>query len=60
MLGRRAGAIMGTILVFFHLSISRVMSLTFEENMILLTVFFVNVPWWIYRGGKAAVTKARS
>ncbi|MEM9480389.1 MAG: hypothetical protein AAGA58_12120 [Verrucomicrobiota bacterium] len=46
--GRKWGLIFGLALILFHLTISRVMSLTFEENILIIAIFFVNVPGWIH------------
>jgi hypothetical protein len=47
MLGRRWALAFGLALVFMHLTISRIMRLTFEDHIALLLIFFVNVPFWI-------------
>ena len=50
MAGRRWGVAYGLVLIGFHLSISRVMNLTFEYNMLLIAVMFVNLPWLVWNG----------
>ncbi len=45
LLGRAWGTVIGLVLISFHLTISRVMSLNFEHLMLMLLIFFVNVPY---------------
>ncbi len=52
MLGRWWGVGYGFLIVLFHLTVSRVMHLTFEYNILLVIVFFINVPWLLERIGK--------
>lgn len=47
--GRKSAAAYGLLLILFHLSISRVMSLNFDLNIYLLAIFFINVPFWLRR-----------
>ena len=49
LIGRRWGAIVGLFIVLFHLTISRVMSLDFSYNMLVVMIFLVNVPYWVSR-----------
>lgn len=39
----------GAGLILFHLTISRVMQLTFDLNMAAILIFLVNLPYWIGR-----------
>jgi hypothetical protein len=52
MLGRGWGIVMGTTLVLFHLTISRIMQLHFATNMEMLAIFFINVPWLVFAAVK--------
>ena len=47
LIGRKSRFFYGGLLVVFHLVIGRVMNLNFETNILLLVVFFVNVPWLV-------------
>ena len=44
--GRKSALAYGLMLVVFHLTISRVMSLTFDLNIYVLLIFLVNLPYW--------------
>jgi hypothetical protein len=46
MLGRVWALAFGASLIVMHLTISKIMRLSFEEHMLLLLIFFVNVPFW--------------
>ncbi len=46
MLGRVWMLAFGLGLITMHLTISKIMRLSFEEHMLLLLIFFVNVPFW--------------
>ncbi len=48
MLGRVWALAFGAGLIVMHLTISKIMRLSFEEHMLLLLIFFVNVPFWAY------------
>ena len=52
LLSRGWAALVGLLLIMFHLSVSQLMKLNFEENMRVLLIFFVNPPYWIVRFAK--------
>jgi len=52
MLGRWWGVGYGCLIVLFHLTVSRVMHLTFEYNILLVAILFINVPWLVARAAK--------
>jgi hypothetical protein len=52
MAGRWWGVGYGCLIILFHLTVSRVMHLTFEYNILLVAVFFINLPWLIVTIGK--------
>lgn len=47
--GRWWGVGYGLLLIIFHLTISEVMHLTFQYNIFVIAIFFVNVPWLLTR-----------
>lgn len=47
LVGRKSALGYGLLLVIFHLSISVAMRLDFTNHILLVAVFFVNIPWWI-------------
>lgn len=52
LLGRTWALAYGLSLIAFHESIQRVMKLGFPFNEYLLAIYLVNVPFWIYLGGR--------
>lgn len=44
---RGSAAVTGILLITFHLTVSKVMSLTFDRNIMVLLIYFVQVPFWI-------------
>lgn len=50
--GRRAALAMGAGLLMMHLLIRAVMQLSFSAHEWLLLIFFLNVPYWVYRAGR--------
>lgn len=50
LLGRGWSAVLGIATIILHQLISRLMSLDFPNHEILLWIFFVNVPYWVYLG----------
>ncbi len=60
LLSRWISCIYGVMLIIFHEIISLVMGLTFTYNMLLLTVFFVGVPWLISRPIAALLAKKQT
>lgn len=47
--GRRWALAYGLLIILFHLTVSHVMQLTFELNMLAALVLLVNIPFWIGR-----------
>lgn len=47
LLGRLHALVVGVMLIAFHLTISLVMSLTFEYNIAILLLTFVGIPHWL-------------
>ncbi|MDG2125369.1 MAG: hypothetical protein P8J87_16820, partial [Verrucomicrobiales bacterium] len=52
--GRKSALAYGVTLVVFHLTISRVMSLTFDLNIYVVLIFLVNLPYW---GGRLFIRR---
>jgi hypothetical protein len=50
LLGRGWSAVMGLAAIALHRTIELLMGLNFESHEILLWIFFVNVPYWLWRG----------
>jgi hypothetical protein len=52
LLGRGWSAAMGLAAIALHRAIDLLMGLNFESHEVLLWIFFVNVPYWLWRGGE--------
>ena len=48
LLGRRWALAVGLALIALHVGIKEVMHLDFIKNEICLTIFYINLPFWIY------------
>ncbi|MEM0895921.1 MAG: hypothetical protein AAGJ79_03470 [Verrucomicrobiota bacterium] len=48
--GRLRAFIIGVLLIILHFGAIHIMKLTFEQNMALLLIYFINVPYWIGAG----------
>jgi hypothetical protein len=47
--GRIPAALIGLALIGFHLSVLALMNINFYLNVLVLAIFFVNVPYWVVR-----------
>ncbi len=54
LLGRRWALAIGLSLVALHLGIKEVMKLDFLKNEICVTIFFINIPFWIFYAARRA------
>jgi len=45
---RRLGALYAIALIGFHMSVSALMSLDFRYNVQMMTVYLINVPFWLW------------
>jgi hypothetical protein len=54
LLGRAWSAGMGLAAIGLHRSIELLMGLNFQSHEVLLWIFFVNVPYWIFKGAALA------
>lgn len=52
LLNRTTAALLGCLLVGFHLSLDYTMRLTFIYNQWLLIIFMINVPYWVVTGAR--------
>jgi hypothetical protein len=57
LLGRGWSFIFGSIAVVFHLLVGLIMLLFFTAHIWLILLYFVNVPYWLVRGGGALKAK---
>jgi len=57
LVGRRSALVVGGLLIGFHYLISEVMNLHFELNNHLIAIFFLNLPYWIWRAKTAKTVK---
>ena len=58
--GRRRALVIGILLIILHIGAIYIMRLTFWQNIALLVIFFVNVPYWIVSASSAATRRARA
>lgn len=56
LLNRRMALVIGSLLIVFHLINAWFMGLPFQLNRLIITVLFINVPFWIIWGGKKLVS----
>ncbi len=49
MCGRRWNFVYGATIIIFHLTVSQMMNLNFVQNMFVLSIFFLNLPYWGWR-----------
>ena len=49
LMGRKHSLFIGAALIVFHLSVLHLMFINFYLNVIVLLLFYVNVPHWILR-----------
>jgi hypothetical protein len=54
---RRLACVTGLILILFHSTVSVMMELDFIFNEYLLAIYFVNVPYWLWRAGSKIFSK---
>jgi len=61
--GRKLALLMGVLLVILHVGAIYVMRLEFQQNIAVLVIFFVNVPFWTHvllkRNAKVSQMRAR-
>ena len=50
LMGRGWSFFMGVFTIILHVMISALMGLDFPNHEFLIAIFFVNIPYWIYRG----------
>ena len=58
--GRKRALVIGLLLIVLHLGAIHIMKLTFEQNIALLVIYFVNIPYWIVSSSAAATKRARA
>ncbi len=58
--GRRRALIIGILLIILHVGAIYIMRLNFWQNIALLAIFYVNIPYWIISSSQAATRRVRA
>ena len=49
LIGRKWNFLYGATIIVFHLTVSQMMNLNFEQNILVIAIFFLNFPYWLSR-----------
>ena len=49
LIGRKWNLLYGVTIIVFHLTVSQMMNLNFEQNILCIAIFFLNFPYWASR-----------